>query len=41
MSVFLEVRHRITSIADTAVPAIDRHGIDLIGAWKVTGGKMG
>ena len=53
MSVFLEVRHRITPItntafdlfvdfyADTVVHAMDRHGIDLIGAWKVTGGEMG
>ena len=53
MSVFLEVRHRIKPItntafdlfvdfyADTVAPAMDRHGIDLIGAWKVTGGEMG
>ena len=53
MAVFLEVRHRIKPItntafdlfvdfyADTVVPAMDRHGIDLIGAWKVTGGEMG
>ena len=53
MAVFLEVRHRIKPItntafdlfvdfyADTVVPAMDRHGIDLIGAWKMTGGEMG
>ena len=53
MAVFLEVRHRIKPItntafdlfvdfyADTVVPAMERHGIDLIGAWKVTGGEMG
>ncbi len=53
MAVFLEVRHRITPItntafdlfvdfyADTVVPAMDRHGIDLIGGWKMTGGEMG
>ncbi len=53
MAVFLEVRHRITPItntafdlfvdfyADTVVPAMERHGIDLIGAWKMTGGEMG
>ena len=53
MAVFLEVRHRITPItntafdlfvdfyAETVVPAMGRHGIDLIGAWKVTGGEMG
>lgn len=53
MSVFLEVRHRIKPITNTAfdlfvdfysetvVPAMDRHGIDLIGGWKVTGGEMG
>ena len=53
MAVFLEVRHRIKPItntafdlfvdfyADTVVPAMDRHGIDLFGAWKVTGGEMG
>ncbi len=53
MSVFLEVRHRIKPItntafdlfvdfyADTVVPAMERHGIDLIGGWKVTGGEMG
>ncbi len=53
MAVFLEVRHRIKPItntafdlfvdfyADTVVPAMERHGIDLIGAWKMTGGEMG
>ena len=53
MAVLLEVRHRIKPItntafdlfvdfyADTVVPAMDRHGIDLIGAWKLTGGEMG
>ncbi|MYA01157.1 MAG: hypothetical protein F4038_11890 [Chloroflexi bacterium] len=53
MAVFLEVRHRIKPItntafdlfvdfySDTVVPAMDRHGIDLIGGWKVTGGEMG
>ena len=53
MAVLLEVRHRIKPItntafdlfvdfyADTVVPAMDRHGIDLIGAWKMTGGEMG
>ncbi len=53
MAVYLEVRHRITPItntafdlfvdfyADTVVPAMERHGIDLIGAWKMTGGEMG
>ena len=53
MSVFLEVRHRIKPLtntafdlfvdfyADTVAPAMDRHGIDLIGAWKMTGGEMG
>lgn len=53
MAVFLEVRHRIKPItntafdlfvdfyADTVVPAMDRHGIDLIGGWKMTGGEMG
>ena len=53
MAVFLEVRHRIKPItntafdlfvdfyADTVMPAMDRHGIDLFGAWKVTGGEMG
>lgn len=53
MAVFLEVRHRITPItntafdlfvdfyADTVMPAMERHGIDLFGAWKVTGGEMG
>ncbi len=53
MAVLLEVRHRIMPItntafdlfvdfyADTVVPAMDRHGIDLIGAWKMTGGEMG
>ena len=53
MAVFLEVRHRITPItntafdlfvdfyADTVVPAMERHGIDLVGAWKLTGGEMG
>ena len=53
MAVYLEVRHRIKPItntafdlfvdfyAETVVPAMDRHGIDLIGAWKMTGGEMG
>lgn len=53
MTVLLEVRHRIKPItntafdlfvdfyADTVVPAMDRHGIDLIGGWKMTGGEMG
>ena len=53
MAVYLEVRHRIKPItntafdlfvdfyADTVVPAMERHGIDLIGAWKMTGGEMG
>ncbi|MYD74860.1 MAG: hypothetical protein F4Y11_11895 [Chloroflexi bacterium] len=53
MAVLLEVRHRIKPItntafdlfvdfySDTVVPAMDRHGIDLIGGWKVTGGEMG
>jgi len=53
MTVFLEVRHRIKPItntafdlfvdfyAETVVPAMERHGIDLIGAWKMTGGEMG
>ena len=53
MTVFLEVRHRIKPItntafdlfvdfySDTVVPAMERHGIDLIGGWKVTGGEMG
>ena len=53
MAVFLEVRHRIKPItntafdlfvdfyADTVVSAMERHGIDLIGAWKMTGGEMG
>ena len=53
MAVFLEVRHRIKPItntafdlfvdfyADTVAPAMERHGIDLIGAWKLTGGEMG
>ncbi|MDE2966428.1 MAG: NIPSNAP family protein [Chloroflexota bacterium] len=53
MAVFLEVRHRIKPItntafdlfvdfyADTVAPAMERHGIDLLGAWKVTGGEMG
>ncbi|MYB23447.1 MAG: hypothetical protein F4066_03775 [Chloroflexi bacterium] len=53
MAVLLEVRHRIKPItntafdlfvdfyADTVVPATERHGIDLIGAWKMTGGEMG
>ena len=53
MAVFLEVRHRIKPItntafdlfvdfyADTVMPAMDRHGIDLFGALKVTGGEMG
>ncbi|MCY3569338.1 MAG: NIPSNAP family protein [Chloroflexi bacterium] len=53
MAVFLEVRHRIKPItntafdlfvdfyADTVVPATERHGIDLVGAWKMTGGEMG
>ncbi len=53
MAVFLEVRHRIKPItntafdlfvdfyADTVVPAMERHGIDLVGAWKLTGGEMG
>ncbi len=53
MSVFLEVRHRIKPLtntafdlfvdfyAETVVPATERHGIDLIGAWKMTGGEMG
>ncbi len=53
MAVFLEVRHRITPItntafdlfvdfyADTVAPAMERHGIDLVGAWKLTGGEMG
>ncbi len=53
MAVFLEVRHRITPItntafdlfvdfyADTVVSAMERHGIDLVGAWKLTGGEMG
>ena len=53
MPVYLEVRHRIKPItntafdlfvdfySDTVVPAMERHGIDLIGGWKVTGGEMG
>ena len=53
MAVLLEVRHRIKPItntafdlfvdfyADTVVPAMERHGIELIGAWKMTGGEMG
>ncbi len=53
MTVFLEVRHRIKPLtntafdlfvdfyADTVVPAAEQHGIDLIGAWKMTGGEMG
>ena len=53
MALFLEVRHRIKPLtntafdlfvdfyAETVVPAMGRHGIDLIGAWKVTGGEMG
>ena len=53
MAVLLEVRHRIKPItntafdlfvdfySDTVVPAMERHGIDLIGGWKVTGGEMG
>ncbi len=53
MAVLLEVRHRIKPItntafdlfvdfyAETVVPATERHGIDLIGAWKMTGGQMG
>ncbi len=53
MTVFLEVRHRIKPLtntafdlfvdfyAETVVPATERHGIDLFGAWKMTGGEMG
>ncbi len=53
MPVYLEVRHRIKPItntafdlfvdfyADTVAPAMERHGIDLIGAWKLSGGQMG
>ena len=53
MSVILEVRHRIKPLTNTAfdlfvdfyantvMPATERHGIDLIGAWKITGGEMG
>lgn len=53
MSLLLEVRHRITPITNSAfdlfvdfyshtvVPAMERHGIDLVGGWKVAGGEMG
>lgn len=53
MTVFLEVRHRIKPLTNTAfdrfvdfygetvMPATERHGIDLIGGWKVNGGEMG
>ena len=53
MSVFLEVRHRIKPLTNTAfdlfvdfyadavVPRMEHHGIDLIGAWQVHGGEMG
>ena len=53
MTVFLEVRHRIKPLTNTAfdvfvdfyadavVPRLESHGIDLIGGWKVNGGEMG
>ena len=53
MALFMEVRHRIKPLTNTAfdlfvdfysevvVPAMERHGIDLIGGWKVSGGEMG
>ena len=53
MSLFLEVRHRIKPLtntafdvfvdfyAETVAPRMERHGIDLIGGWKVNGGEMG
>ncbi len=53
MTVFLEVRHRIKPLtntafdvfvdfyAETVAPRMERHGIDLIGGWKVSGGEMG
>ena len=53
MTVFLEVRHRIKPLtntafdvfvdfyAETVAPRMERHGIDLFGGFKVSGGEMG
>ena len=53
MSVYLEVRHRIKPLTNTAfnlfvdfyseavVPRMEHHGIDLIGGWQMFGGEMG
>lgn len=53
MPVILEVRHRVKPLvnaafdafvdfyADEVFPRMAEHGIDLFGAWKVSGGEMG